>query len=342
MQIKRNNIADLIKFFAAIIVILAHSVNLSTNRQEIIEILTNNIVTLGAISVCIFFTYSGYFTYHSLLKKGERKFLIRRFKKLFPELLFVVMISIFVVGPLLTNLKIGDYFKNYRAYLYLVNSIFIPYHNLPGVFTNNICNSTVNGSLWTLPVEFVCYIFIYLVYKFLKKDKFESSGLLNYIAIIISIILIVIINNNYMNQNIIKLMYFALRLFIIFNISILIAKNNYRNVLTLVLSVILTCVFMCSKNFYLINISYCFLLPYIIIYLLKFNIKDSKLISFLGESSYCIYLVAYPIQQIVIQLYGGQMSWSINFGISLTLSVIIGCAITYLFKILRKKYKWLS
>ena len=48
--------------------------------------------------------------------------------------------------------------------MYLLNSIMILVHNLPGVFCNNI-NTSVNGPLWTLPVEFLCYIMCYLAYK---------------------------------------------------------------------------------------------------------------------------------------------------------------------------------
>jgi peptidoglycan/LPS O-acetylase OafA/YrhL len=334
------NIASLIKFIAAIVVILAHSVNLSTNQKEFMEILTNDTLTLGAISVCIFVTYSGYFTYYSLVNKGDNYFLVRRFKRLFPELLFVVLLCVFLVGPLLTSLKIVDYFKDYHTYLYLINSIFIPYHNLPGVFANNICNSTVNGSLWTLPVEFCCYIAIYIMYKILKKDRFKNNNLLNYISIGISIILIIIIKKLFMDVSFIYLLYFALRLFIVFNISVILARKGCKK-WVFIISVIIACVCMCSKNFYLINISYCILLPYIIIYLLRYDISESKVVSFLGDSSYCIYLVAYPIQQVIISINGGYMNWFINFLIASILSITIGCIMTYLFKVLRNKYKLL-
>ncbi len=55
-----------------------------------------------------------------------------------------------------------------------LNALLIPQHELPGVFANAPYNSTVNGSLWTLPVEFLCYIACFIFYKtgFLRKGKF--------------------------------------------------------------------------------------------------------------------------------------------------------------------------
>ncbi len=44
-------------------------------------------------------------------------------------------------------------------------------HQLPGVFTNNPSGDVVNAALWTLPVEFICYILCFISYKLTKFDK---------------------------------------------------------------------------------------------------------------------------------------------------------------------------
>jgi len=56
-----------------------------------------------------------------------------------------------------------EYFTNAGTYRYLLNCIMIIQHDLPGVFSNAIYLSTVNGSLWTLPVEIICNIICYCV-----------------------------------------------------------------------------------------------------------------------------------------------------------------------------------
>lgn len=61
-------------------------------------------------------------------------------------------------------------------------------HNLPGVFEGNIYDATVNGSLWTLPVEFLCYIGCYFAWKIgLSKEKMMGYTIplfiLGYIAL---------------------------------------------------------------------------------------------------------------------------------------------------------------
>lgn len=44
-------------------------------------------------------------------------------------------------------------------------------YKLPGVFTNNPFSGVVNGSLWTLPAEFLCYVLCFISYKLTKFDK---------------------------------------------------------------------------------------------------------------------------------------------------------------------------
>mgnify|MGYP001105341616 CR=1 FL=1 len=56
--------------------------------------------------------------------------------------------------------------------MYLLNIVFVLRHNLQGVFIHNNFDATVNGSLWTLLVEFVCYIGCYFGWKVgLTKQK---------------------------------------------------------------------------------------------------------------------------------------------------------------------------
>ncbi len=68
------------------------------------------------------------------------------------------MLSVGVLGPALTSLPLGEYFSSEYTRGYFSNlALYITYH-LPGVFATNRVPYAVNGSLWTLPVEFAMYL----------------------------------------------------------------------------------------------------------------------------------------------------------------------------------------
>ena len=65
-----------------------------------------------------------------------------------------------LLGPILTTLSISDYFNHSLTNQYIQNiSIFRMYYNLPGLFEFNVSQS-INASLWTLPYELACYMFL--------------------------------------------------------------------------------------------------------------------------------------------------------------------------------------
>lgn len=89
------------------------------------------------------------------------QFLVNRLVRLVPGLTVVVLLSALVLGPLVTHLSLGAYFGQRSFYIYLLNAVGLHKDALPGVFTDNI-EAAVNGSLWTLPHEVVCYILLSL------------------------------------------------------------------------------------------------------------------------------------------------------------------------------------
>ncbi|MFG5994959.1 hypothetical protein N4R04_25545, partial [Salmonella enterica subsp. enterica serovar Pomona] len=69
-----------------------------------------------------------------------------------------VFFCAFLVGPLVTTLSIKEYFSDSNTYNYLKTILLFPmYWTLPGVFDSSSFNNSINGSLWTLPFELLCY-----------------------------------------------------------------------------------------------------------------------------------------------------------------------------------------
>lgn len=169
----RDNNLNFIRFVAACFVIVSHAYPLTRTggNEDFCSIITNGCLTLGIVAVNIFFFLGGFL----ILKSMERiqntiPYFKARILRIIPPLAFVTFILVFVAGPLLTTKNCISYFTDSGTYKYLLNSVLVLVHNLPGVFENNYYGSTVNGALWTLPVEFICYILCFIFYK---------SGLVN-------------------------------------------------------------------------------------------------------------------------------------------------------------------
>ncbi|PRX47846.1 peptidoglycan/LPS O-acetylase OafA/YrhL [Prauserella shujinwangii] len=120
----------------------------------------------GYLALMAFFAMSGY----QISDSWERdpswwRFSARRLLRILPPLLVVVLCTVFVIGPLCTMLTVPGYFSHPQTWDYLVgtSSLFFLQHALPGVFAGNPYPWSVNGSLWTLPMEFVGYVVVLLV-----------------------------------------------------------------------------------------------------------------------------------------------------------------------------------
>lgn len=114
--------------------------------------------TLGFLSVCVFFCLSGFLVTPGLLKGGDvLGYLSRRFMRIMPLLVIVVVLTVFVIGPIATRLPLSAYFSDHRTWLYLKNVSTSLSLELPGV-RNQAGGEDVNGALWTLRFEWLCYL----------------------------------------------------------------------------------------------------------------------------------------------------------------------------------------
>jgi peptidoglycan/LPS O-acetylase OafA/YrhL len=77
-----------------------------------------------------------------------------------PALIAALIVTAFVFGAFVTHLPLGEYLRRKEVYLYVAkNALLYPTaYGLPGVFEHNPVPIVVNGSLWTLRVEFTLYL----------------------------------------------------------------------------------------------------------------------------------------------------------------------------------------
>lgn len=192
MEKSYSNNLQLTRFIAAALVIVSHSfpITQGTIEKEWLYALTNGQLTLGALAVAVFFLCGGYLSAGSVPKYTSMKhYTIARLKRLLPSLWFVV-ISCMLLGVFVTTLTPGEYFTNTMTYRYLLNGIMLLQHDLPGVFENAVYLPTVNGSLWTLPIELVCNILCYCGLKFRFVPQRDKQRILMVILVLGSIFLL--------------------------------------------------------------------------------------------------------------------------------------------------------
>jgi peptidoglycan/LPS O-acetylase OafA/YrhL len=177
-QMQHKNNFDIIRFFAASSVVLSHSFQLPTGKVEDdpLWVLSHQTSTIGSMAVWVFFIISGYLVISSAERSRPFAYFMARVLRIFPALMLVAFMSSFVLGPLITNDP--GYWTRIQTYKYFLGnaSLIQIQYTLPGVFTENAFRDIVNGALWTLKLEFYCYIiFGLLMFVFFSTRKYIIS-----------------------------------------------------------------------------------------------------------------------------------------------------------------------
>lgn len=323
---KRNNNLSISKFIAACLVIISHAYPLCLGKDagDFLVSISNGQIGLGGLAVGVFFFSGGLFIARSVEKNKEaRKYFYARVIKIFPPLILVIVTSIIVFGLFFSTLKLLPFLLNKGTWIYLLNAILIPIHSLPGVFVNNIYGDVVNGALWTLPVEFACYIAVFIGYKI--------NILTKKISLIWAMLLAVaFFAFNYSGNIMLLSVSYYIQPVIIFGVGVLyyifrediIINKNY-GILSFVLF-ILSIIFGIGRVGQILFFPYCFMC------LIMATKQCSVEVAKLGNLSYGIYLVGFPIQQALVAINGGSMDVYMNMSMALMLSIVIAIFVYFL------------
>lgn len=152
-----NNNFDSVRLLGALLVLTGHAFVL-TAHFPVPRFFGIPVHTLG---VAVFFCVSGYLVEGSWLRRPcAGGFLRNRCLRIFPGLVAVVLVTVFLLGPLVTNTGL-EYFQKPQTYQYLLSITLDAQYFLPGVFRDAVhASRAVNGSLWSLGVEFICYLVV--------------------------------------------------------------------------------------------------------------------------------------------------------------------------------------
>lgn len=160
----RENNFDALRLLAAFAVIFSHAYPIRDGAREMEPYWRlSGYCTFGEIAVAIFFVVSGLLVARSFVSDPNAwSFLRKRLLRILPGLVVCVAFCIFIVGPLFTTGSMRAYFHDPDLLRFARNALLLPARfDLPGVFEQYTLadpRSAVNGSLWSLPLEFFMYL----------------------------------------------------------------------------------------------------------------------------------------------------------------------------------------
>jgi peptidoglycan/LPS O-acetylase OafA/YrhL len=159
-----DNNFNLLRILAAVGVLISHAYPISLG-VGVAEPLSGFLggVTLGTVSVMIFFSISGFFITRSFAgRRCLASFVRARALRLFPALIAVLAVTVLVSGLWLTTAPAGEFWAAVPNYIWRNATLFAPVYDLPGEFGANPYGPAINGSLWTLNYEVLCYFGVVL------------------------------------------------------------------------------------------------------------------------------------------------------------------------------------
>ncbi|MGG9971786.1 acyltransferase family protein [Ferruginibacter sp. SUN002] len=316
-----NNNFNFLRLVGAILVIFSHSFYITgEDALESVNLLTHNQFEASAFGLCIFFFISGFFVTKSAIdSETVLLFLKKRFLRIFPALITLVVLSVFVMGPIITQLTVKEYFLNVETWKYLTTiSGFKIQMNLPGVFTDNHFNvNSVNTSLWTISLELKLYVSLIILVTLLRNKKVLKYAMLSLLLTCYTVLAFKTTMDYVITINLVSV--FCLGSFVY------LAELNKKQVWISLLTISIAYVFLKLTNPSHFNPAF-LLLPVLSlpVFLIGFSQKIKLRIN--HDISYGIYIFAFPIQQIIYQIADYNISTFPLFFFTLLITIPLAFA----------------
>lgn len=311
-----RNSFDILRLIFAIMVIYSHSFALTGNPTGATEIVIKltKAIDAGSLAVFGFFILSGFLTTQSIENsRNYLDFLLKRLIRIVPAFFVCLVLISFVVGPLFTNLSMGDYLSSDSTWKFVLYNITFnigeKFLNAPvDLFSNapfpGNGGALANGSMWTLQLELGCYIllivlsfFLMLRHRFLMVIFTIILGVLYFMNVKYSYVPFSVsvkhfwVLGSFELPNFIKFAYYYCMGSLMYLYRDKILYSHRFLVLALLL-------LWFSTQFSQFNNWNMILFPYLVICVgINFSNKHFHKI---GDPSYGLYIFAWPIQQMII------------------------------------------
>ena len=315
---------DVLRIVFAWFVVISHSYFLNgSSISDPLGWATENYLIFSYVGVKGFFVISGYLIFQSLIRSSSlMEYLTKRVLRIFPGLIvavFLTLVATYFVYPK----KDIPYFLNPEIYSYFLDNIllFISHFDIPGVF-ENMKSTALNGSLWTIKFEFLCYLLLITIFPFKSKKRTTAIITTFLLLSLVALQLLFPAWLHRINKPIqLDLMVELASYFLMGSVLACFywETNAYKNsMLYISIALILVAVFFRLDRLILIAP-----LGYLIIWFGKRKSSTAAWIhKTIGDPSYGMYLYAFPIQQFMI--YFLKPNTMVLLISSTVLSVLLG------------------
>lgn len=295
-----RNAFDIFRLLLAIGVIYSHSYPLvygATEGFDLLARISKGQLDVGALAVNGFFVISGFLITQSMCNTHSHfQYFLKRGLRIFPALICSLALVSFVIGPFVSSLNPREYFTDSGdgPFSFFFKNITFGFHSeawgIHDVFSENPFPFSVNGSIWTLKYEVICYFGVALLsylsllrYRLLTLCMTILIGLFYYFNICFQF------EQNLSNLIRLSLYFFSGSLYYLYRDKVLLdIKWAVASTLILIAAI-------CTSG---LNIVLPLLLPYLLIYLCVsvqcISIKK------IGDLSYGMYIYAFPVQQLLV------------------------------------------
>lgn len=169
-ECEQNNF-NLMRLLLALVVIFSHSYPITLGpegdtRAEPILQFTHHQTLAGPVAVDAFFLISGFLITASWLRsKSFLAYFLKRVLRIYPGFIVAMGFSAALIWALCpefraTVVRPQDWLSSFFQNLLLLSNSSI---TGPGIFSMNPSPRVVNGPLWTIPIEFFCYLLVLFV-----------------------------------------------------------------------------------------------------------------------------------------------------------------------------------
>ncbi len=303
---RRNNNFNLIRMLAATAVLVSHSYPLAQGSTAVEPLSSWLDISLGELAVITFFCVSGFFISLSRDRAPTSlDFFSARFLRIYPGLTLILLLSVFVIGPLFTTLGTLEYFRSSAIYSYLSNNLtlFSMRFQLPGLFEDNPWPG-INGSLWTLFYEVMLYVLVGGLGAFAfygRSHRFAGFLLLYTIAYVA--FKTVLVNSTLLNELQRTQFFFKWSLPFVLGMSLYRYRQHiqHRFVWLLPLTALAAWSYQTPCFFECFVVAWTYLIFYV-------GFATNTLVdryNRLGDYSYGVYIYAFPVQEILAHQFNG-------------------------------------
>jgi peptidoglycan/LPS O-acetylase OafA/YrhL len=299
----RNNNLDFLRLVASSAVLWSHSFILAGQNEYTVFFFQRDKDTYGVLGVYVFFLLSGFLITQSYLSSNSPlRFLWSRVLRILPALICVILITVFILGPLLTDLSLKEYFLHptTRSYLKELGT----FDRLPGLFAHNPYPLAVNGSLWTLRYEFGFYLVV-LLFGLTGMLRRRTFVLLVFIAALVLNFLGFGKSTNIYIFNVFQIIQF----FVYFSLGMVIylyreyIPIHWKIVAVAAALLVVTAFFKGFNNTFPVLMIACII--FFTGYYPKINLT---FFTRNGDYSYGIYIWAFLVQQTIVHLFPGKIN----------------------------------